>query len=245
MTVMPKYQDEVYNTRGEAGAYNISKARDAGYKWITSATGTIFPVDDYSWTARTGLNLSDLKVRNTPPVVEDKPRSKQDVWDVPGQGADQARIEAQQRGKLWFSDYYGFVYATKDIQPVMASVTRQLNIKELPDKAETFEERVLSFVNDPKRSDRNSLYASLAQRHFFSKNSEEKQIRVVRDMLETSAWCPEGKQRFRDHMGDMLPDVKQKVTLTVEFDNSKYQEDAVVGVISRYVKGQFGAEVTQ
>ena len=75
----------------------------------------------------------------------------------------------------------------------------------------------MEFALDPARSAPDILMANLSARTFFS-SDEEGQKKIVNDLLDSNIFCDEGKERFRDHMGDLLPVPVSKFILEVEVD---------------------------
>lgn len=85
---------------------------------------------------------------------------------------------------------------------------------------QTFEQRVMEFVLAPERSNRNRLMGDLSTYGFFKTGAN--QVKIIEDILEDTKLyhpyiCDQGKKKFREHMGDMLPNrTKQVITLTIE-----------------------------
>ena len=96
-------------------------------------------------------------------------------------------------------------------------------------KVAEFQDKVMEFALDPARSAPDILMANLSARTFFS-SDEEGQKKIVNDLLDSNIFCDEGKERFRDHMGDLLPTPKiNKFILEVEVDFPESYGGSIAG----------------
>jgi hypothetical protein len=159
------------------------------------------------------------------------PASKADVYVSPSTNWVEAARQAKEAGfqfvthEVVVSSGSGYIVAVDDDgYSVYASGVYaegpQLNYNDLPEVAPskvTFESRVLEFINDPARSDRNGLYQRLANDRFFA-SQEPKQREIIDAILKSGVFCKPGQEKFRQHMGDLMPEPTVTFTVTMPRD---------------------------
>ncbi len=183
-------------------------------------------------------------------MTTDLPISQQDVFHAPTAGArwTVAAGQAIAAGFRWVTiDKYWIVAVDNPDSSIrQADGKKYLHYTDLPEYPPvSFYDRVMQFVNDPERSDRNTLYLKLAQEGFFSNatlDDEPGQRRVIDKLLKSDTFCEYGKDKFRKHMGDLLDNPgKRVITISVtvpgDRDASEYEGRSVQSDIARYLGG--------
>lgn len=269
---LPKSLNEVFRSSGKGLCGDCRSTLDVNTAACNIALSAGFEFVDYDGSLRRTVKealkrrhlayINDLGLPEYNPnpynpnkeenTVKNLPESKADVYyesHLDWKGCSQRGKDA---GYRWASCGDGhWVVSTGDEKPrilYQAGGCRPVIYNDLPDTGtKTFYERVMEFVNDPGRSDRNTLYLKLAQEGFFSDatlDDEQGQKRVINKLLKSDSFCAEGKAKFREHMGDLLDLGKRVITIsvTVPGDAPEYKGTAVQGDIARHLSslGQNG-----
>lgn len=232
-------------------------ALDAGFEFVAHGNNLRRTEKDVMRRAHMGY-LDDMSLPEYNPnpynlnkenTVKELPKSKADVY-YDSSGASWAKIAetAKRKGYRWTSLGTGawVVHVDDPERSIRDEKDHPVRYNELPEAAtETFYDRVMEFVNDPRRSDRNTLYLKLAQEGFFSNatlDDEPGQRRVIAKLLKDDTFCEYGKDKFRKHMGDLLGNPgKRVITISVtvpgDRDASEYEGRSVQSDIARYLGG--------
>lgn len=168
------------------------------------------------------------------------PKYKEDVLVVINTDCG-GRLQAKRLGYKWYTyDRYKEELYSVDPRRALHDFKDCVLYDTLPSKGVnvSFQERVLEFALSPQRSNSNQLIQLLTTHEFFGK-VELEQCKIIEDILKTSAFCDDGKRRFREHMGDLLPKTKRFV-YTIEVDTEfDVSGDAISSDVQNAFKSRF------
>lgn len=116
-----------------------------------------------------------------------------------------AHHDAEQRAKEAGYRFYRF---KDDLNVFRVGTDRAHSVcrwNDLPDsKLQPLRNKVVEYLVDPNRSEPNTVAIRLGNKQFFSITDYDKAVEVLEEVA--GSFCTDGQKRFREFMGDTLPE---------------------------------------